>query len=186
MARHSRRRRRWRRLGRLVVVSILLTWIVLGAMAGPGFGYAPWHVLIIPAAIAGALLVAPFMLLGLVIAMLTIIPFWAFLALVVGGPLYLIYRFAAAGQRGRSSQAGAIDARAFTPETLLRRRYIAGELTYEQFRSGMIDLLKERFARGQLALSEYEAELDKLLKPARHLDLSGDRSLAGPDGPSGR
>jgi hypothetical protein len=57
-------------------------------------------------------------------------------------------------------------------DVLLRRRYLAGEIGYLEFRDGMIDLLKGRCARGELALGEYEAELERLLAPARHLGRS--------------
>ena len=46
----------------------------------------------------------------------------------------------------------------------LRRRYVAGQLTDEQFRVGMLANLKERFAAGSLDVSEYEAEVARLLR----------------------
>jgi hypothetical protein len=64
------------------------------------------------------------------------------------------------------------------PETVLRRRYVAGELGYAEFRDGMTGLLRERYARGELPLAAYEAALDELLRPARYLDVRGDPSLA--------
>jgi hypothetical protein len=48
----------------------------------------------------------------------------------------------------------------------------------------MVDLLKERFARGELAVTEYEAELEKLLEPAQHVDVGRDPAVAGTLPPS--
>ena len=102
----------------------------------------------------------------------------------------LLFRFLTTGARGRSRAAtegapactcplgagprGTLDARdtalpaaRLTEEQRLRRRYIAGELTDSEFQLAIMMLGKERVTRGQLSLSEYELELDRLLSRAR-------------------
>ena len=43
----------------------------------------------------------------------------------------------------------------------------------------MVGYLKDRCARGELGLSEYEAELEKVLGPARTLDVAHDPAVTG-------
>jgi uncharacterized membrane protein len=64
------------------------------------------------------------------------------------------------------------------PETILRRQYVAGTLTYEQFQTSMLDLLKQRCARGELSLAEYEVQVEHLLRPVRQFDVHHDPTLA--------
>ncbi|CAA9296526.1 MAG: hypothetical protein AVDCRST_MAG77-5621 [uncultured Chloroflexi bacterium] len=54
-----------------------------------------------------------------------------------------------------------------TSEQRLRRRYVVGELSHAEFERGMVGVIKERFARGQLSLTAYERELDRLFERSR-------------------
>jgi hypothetical protein len=54
-----------------------------------------------------------------------------------------------------------------------RRRDVAGEVTFQQFQTGVVGLLKDRYVRGELLLAEYEAYLNRVLQPARRLDAAG-------------
>jgi hypothetical protein len=42
----------------------------------------------------------------------------------------------------------------------------------------MLDLLKERYAGGELRLAEYESEVERLLRPGQQLDAGRDSSLS--------
>lgn len=124
----------------------------------------------------------PLVILGLGIAALSL----AFVAVLLGGPVYLLFRLFFAGRHQRQAEYDEPRAQprvqgpvSLAPDALLRRRYVAGELTYQQFQAGMTDVLKERFQRGELGVSEYEAELDKLLEPARRVDTRIDPAVAG-------
>ncbi|MGH2355074.1 MAG: hypothetical protein ACRDI2_19710 [Chloroflexota bacterium] len=175
MARSKKRWRRWRRHVRAVLFAFLLISIVPGLIFSAAAG-EPWPLFIVPMGMLGALVATPFVLLTLLVALLAVALPFAILAAVFGGPLYLVYRLAGGGRRRRSDEDDEVT---LSPEVLLRRRYVAGELTYQQFQTGMVDVLKDRFARGELPISEYEAELEKLLQPARHLDVTRDPALAG-------
>ncbi len=57
-----------------------------------------------------------------------------------------------------------------TPVDALRRRYAAGEIGQTQFRRALVELVKERYVRGDLTLDEYESRvrhiyLDPALRP---------------------
>ncbi|HEX2036763.1 MAG TPA: hypothetical protein VHS99_21495 [Chloroflexota bacterium] len=178
MARSKRRRRRMRR----VLSWIFLFVVAAGALPGlviSGLTGEPGALWIIPAGVVGAVVAAPFLLIGLAVAIVSTAVPLAVMAAVLGGPLYLMYRLLSPDERSsRPSQTRAMEP-ALSPEAILRRRYVGGELTYQQFQSRMVDLLKERFARGELPMAQYEAELEKLLEPARRLDVSRDPTLAG-------
>jgi hypothetical protein len=171
-------RRRVRRLVRLVVLACL----VIGFMSW-GLGWTGMPISFLVLGTLGALLVIPAVLLALVVTTAAVATPFAIVAAIFGAPFYLIHRLTrGAGSASRDADDdadAAYPARAVhSEEALLRRRYVAGELTYQQFQTGMVGLLKERFARGDLRLTEYEAELEKLLQPARHLDAARDPALA--------
>ncbi|MBI2940239.1 MAG: SHOCT domain-containing protein [Chloroflexi bacterium] len=48
-------------------------------------------------------------------------------------------------------------------EEILRERYARGELTGQQYREALVDVLKDRYIRGELELDEYEHRLSVLL-----------------------
>ena len=185
MADRSKQRRKHRLR---VLALILFAGLVINLIQHP------------PAAWSGLapLLLAPLALLGILVGALVSLPLIALvllsvlvalaipaviLAVIFGGPAYLLYRLFGRSRRSREAEPAA-PAAPLAPEVRLRRRYVAGELTYDQFRTGMVDLLKERFARGELAVTEYEAELEKLLEPARHVDVGRDPAVAGTLPPS--
>ena len=49
-----------------------------------------------------------------------------------------------------------------TPVDLLRRRYAAGEIGQTAFRQQLTDLLKERYVRGDLTMAEFESRVRHL------------------------
>jgi hypothetical protein len=138
---------------------------------------------LLPVGLLAIAIVVPVLLLALVITLVAFALPVGILAAIFGGPAYLLYRLLGGGRRPAPAEPGGAGA-GLSPETVLRRRYVAGELTYQQFQAGMMDLLKERFARGELAVSDYEAELEKLLRPARYLDVTRVPALA--DAPRNR
>ena len=159
-----RRRRRWRRY----LQSALLVLLALGALPGvvaAGISGRPELLWLVPAGMAGILVGAPIAL----IVLLTIALPLLVAGLVLGGPMVLAYRLAGAGRP---------DAPGIAPEVSLRRRYVAGELSYAEFRDTMLDRLKERYAGGELRLAEYESEVERLLRPGRQLDAGRDPSLS--------
>ena len=173
MARSKKRRRRIRR----AVRAMLIVALMIGGLAGLAGGIAadagPFALLFVPLGMMAAVIVLPVLLLGLAVALLGMLLPVAIPAAIFFGPLFLVYRLA--GRRGPAADdapASPLDGAA-----LLRRRYVAGELTYNQFQAGMVDFLKDRFARGEMALAEYEAELEKLLEPARRIDVLHDPAI---------
>jgi uncharacterized membrane protein len=49
-----------------------------------------------------------------------------------------------------------------SPETMLRDRYVRGELDQRQYHEALVDVLKDYYVRGRLGLEEYEARLKVL------------------------
>jgi hypothetical protein len=165
MARLSKQqRRRARRFLRSVLFALLLLGAIPGLVIAGATGEA--HLLwLIPAGMAAIVVGAPFAVLALLTASLPLIA----LGLAFGAPLLLAYRYLGA----QGQPAARLPA-----EVTLRRRYVAGELSYAEFREGMLAGLKERYAQGELRLEEYEAEVERLLRPARELDAGRDPSLS--------
>jgi hypothetical protein len=60
----------------------------------------------------------------------------------------------------------------------LRRRYVAGDLTYPQFQREMIAHLRARYARGELGLHDYEAQIERLVAPTRRVDVERDPTVS--------
>jgi len=141
---------------------------LLGLVATSATHHVAWGFVIVPMAMLGTMVAACFFLVA-----------FASLAAIFGGTFYVLYRLAS----GSSAQSGEgyveVDDGALTADTLLRRRYVAGEITYDQFQKGMVVLLGDRYARGTITLSAYEAELEKLIAPTRHLDVKRDPMVAG-------
>ena len=61
------------------------------------------------------------------------------------------------------SGLGAGNGQAHSPEETLRLRYASGEFTAPQYREALVEILKDRYVRDELALDEYEARLALLL-----------------------
>lgn len=183
MAKSRRRRRVIRRALRMAVLVVLLVSVLPGiALTVSSSGDPLTRLLILPATMVGALVAAPIVLMALVVAVLAVALPFAILTAIFGSPLYVMYRLTAGGRRGRR---GAVDDEederdkvTLPADVVLRRRYVAGELTYEQFQSGMIGLLRERFVRGELPMPAYEAELERLMAPVRRMDVRGDPAVA--------
>jgi hypothetical protein len=135
----------------------------------------------VPLAFLVAALTRPEALLLLLLALVTLLVLvsaTATLGAVFRAPLLALAGRLAAAESGPPPAPAPAPAPPLPAEVVLRRRYVAGELGYEEFREGMTGLLRERYARGELALAAYEAALDELLRPARHLDVRGDPGLA--------
>lgn len=173
MARNKKQWRRWRRHLRALLFTVLLLGALPGLTVSLVFGQF-WGLFLIPVGMAAAVVATPFAIVGLGVGLLTLVLPLLVLGAVFGGPLYLVYRLLDGRQR-----VPALEGAGITPEGLLRRRYVAGEITYAEFQDSMLVCLKERFARGEIALAQYEAELDKLLQPARRLDVARDPFIAG-------
>jgi hypothetical protein len=159
-----RHRRRWRRHVRTVLLLLLALGALPGVVAAGISGNAQllW---LIPAGMVTAVVATPVALLALLTMALPLLV----VGLTFGVPMVLAYRML---DRGRPGAPG------LTPEATLRRRYVAGELSYTEFRDTMLERLKERYAGGELRLAEYELEVERLLRPGRQLDAGRDPSLS--------
>ncbi len=115
------------------------------------------------------------LLLLVLVTLLVLVSATATLGAVLRAPLLALAQRLAASAAGGATPGPTPP---LSPEAALRRRSVAGDLTYLEFRDGMVALLRERCARGELALADYEAALDDLLRPARHLDVGRDPDLA--------
>jgi uncharacterized membrane protein len=73
-----------------------------------------------------------------------------------------------ASLRGRA----ASERRPSSPEEVLRDRYARGELTRRAYREALVDVLKDRYVRGELDLEEYETRLGRLFGDERPLVTS--------------
>ncbi len=173
MARKNKQWRHWRRHVRTLFFAVLLLGALPGLIISAATGL-PWTLLLIPAGMIGALVATPITVLALALMVLSMALPVLVLGAVFGAPLYLVYRLV--NGPGRTP---ALEDAGVTPEAVLRRRYVAGELSYAEFRGEMLTCLKGRFASGELALSQYEAELEKLMQPARHLDVARDPLVFG-------
>jgi hypothetical protein len=166
MARLSKQqRRRARRLLRSALFALLLLGAIPGLLIAGATGEAQllW---LIPAGMAAIVVGAPFAVLALLTASLPLLA----LGLAFGAPLFLAHRYL--GAQGQPAPRLPAD-------VTLRRRYVAGELSYAEFQEQMLAGLKERYAQGELRLEEYEVEVERLLRPARELDAGRDPSLSG-------
>ena len=184
----SRRRRRGRGIIRAVLIGLAISWMATVLASGGHHGAMAGHsgaLFVAPMAFFGMIMAVPFVLLALLVAAGVMLLPLAILASLFGWPLVLLYRFTSLGRNNaRAPVAKGLDTVAVAPpaDALLRRRYVAGELSYDQFQAAMLDLLKGRYARGEIVLFEYERELDRLLAPARRLDVKRDPALADPFG----
>ncbi|MDQ3699485.1 MAG: hypothetical protein M3442_01020 [Chloroflexota bacterium] len=173
MVRNKKQWRRWRRHLRALLFAVLLLGALPGLAISAATGEA-WALLFIPVGMMAAVVAAPFAIVGLGVGLLSLLLPLLVLGVVFGAPLYLGYRLLDGRRR-----MPALEEAGITPEGLIRRRYVAGELTYAEFQDSMLASLKGRFTRGEIALAQYEVELEKLLQPARRLDVTRDPHLAG-------
>lgn len=140
--------------GGALVIGAVVTVLVL---AGVGVALAA-----VAVALFGATLAAPFLLSK-----------WLLQALFAR-------RFGAqhghAHRHGRAANAPAAD-----DSAVLRRRYVAGEISEQEFRIGLVDLLKEQYVRGELDTWEFEQRLERVLRDP-YADLLSPRAER-PDDP---
>ncbi len=64
--------------------------------------------------------------------------------------------------RFRQNRAGA-ERPELAASELLRQRYARGELTRKEYRGSLVDMLADRYAQGEIDLGEYEARLAHLV-----------------------
>ena len=65
-----------------------------------------------------------------------------------------------------------------TPEEVLRQRFARGELTRDQYQESIIELLKGRYVTGELTLEDYETRVGTLIgdSPQRRLEGQAPKS----------
>lgn len=142
---------------RILVIVAVIAWALPKFLTAVGITLAT--VLAVPFLLAASVLavVAVLVVLALVIAAA---------AGVIAVPAWLFWR-ASKEDRVRRDRAEHDEEPledADREAARLRRRYVAGQLTDDQFRVGMLANLKARFAAGSLDVSEYEAEVTRLLR----------------------
>ena len=162
-----KRSKKWRkRAGRVLKRTVAFT-ALFGALLGLGIAVASGSfglaILLIPAIAAGTVFALPFILLAFLVALLAVALPFGILAAIFGGPFWVIHRLT----RG--------------PRTLELHDEEDDEeeqLTFEQRQQELLATLKERYTHGQLTLSEYERELERLISPNRQLDYGYTRPRA--------
>ena len=151
------RRRGGRGPVRFFVVAALLIWVLPKVVTALGVTIA-------------TLVAVPFLLVASVLAVAAIIVILAVAVAVAGGvialPAWLFWRASRDDRerRGREARDEEPIDDAEREASRLRRRYVAGQLTDDQFRDAMLAHLKRRFAAGSLDVSEFEAEVSRLLR----------------------
>lgn len=84
-------------------------------------------------------------------------------------------------RRHRESHQRPAPAVGASPEAVLRHRYAAGELTEREFRTRLVDLLKEQYVRRQIDTWEFEERLERILRNPEPESLTAeDRQLERP------
>jgi len=151
------RRRGGRGILRYFVIAAALIWLVPKLFTAAGVALA-------------TVVAVPFLLVTSVLAVVVIVAVLAVVVAAAAGviaiPAWLFWRASKdeRSRRNRSEHDYEPLADADREAARLRRRYVAGQFTDEQFRVGMLANLKERFAAGSLDVSEYEAEVARLLR----------------------
>lgn len=84
--------------------------------------------------------------------------------LLLGVAVLVVLALALIAVAGRGSRATTLPPAPRSPEDLLRERYARGEIGRQQYLEALGDILKDRYIRGELDLNEYEARLDVLLQ----------------------
>jgi putative membrane protein len=98
-----------------------------------------------------------------------ILPRLLFPFLMVAAVLFLLRpRFAWGGAyTGHAAGPAPSSYQGKTPEEILRERFARGELTQDQYREAVVDMLKDRYVRDELTLEEYEARVGVVMGTAR-------------------
>ena len=84
-------------------------------------------------------------------------------ALVVLLVLFVLALVALSALRGTGMPAAGLRRR--QPGDVLRERYARGEIGWQAYQEALVNLLKDRYVRGELELAEYEQRLAQLLQP---------------------
>ena len=84
-------------------------------------------------------------------------------ALVVLLVLFVLALVALSALRGTGMPAAGLRRR--QPGDVLRERYARGEIGWQAYQEALVNLLKDRYVRGELELAEYEQRLARLLQP---------------------
>lgn len=156
MARRRRRGSIWRYLW----IPIVLVWVM------PTLVGTLWTLV---AAMAAAVVAVPLLLVGAVVAIVLLVVVAALVAAAAAGlvalPAWLVWRASRDSEprRGRTDTGRPGRASREDEAARLRREYVAGQLNDDQFRDAMLANLKARFAGGSLDVSEYEAEVGRLV-----------------------
>ena len=143
----------WLEIVRSFVGLACLVAALLGFAAAVLSGVHVATLLLVPIAMLVATLSSPMTLMLLVVAVLALHG----LVLACATVIAALRRPEAALPAEALDPSGAAEAR-------LRRRYAAGAIGALKFRDGMLPLLKERYARGDLSLDEYESAIDRLMR----------------------
>jgi uncharacterized membrane protein len=143
----------WLEIARSFVGVACLLTALLGFAAAVLSGVHVATLLLVPIAMIVAALSSPMTLMLLVVAVLALHG----LVLASATVIAALRRPAAAPTLEDLDPSDAAEAR-------LRRRYEAGTIGAAKFRNGMLPLLKERYARGDLSLGEYEGAVDRLMR----------------------
>ncbi len=104
--------------------------------------------------------------------------------LIVAAILYFARPRHAWRERYAGAEAGAAPAyhgsyHATTPEEILRERFARGEVTRDQYREAVVDMLKDRYVRGELTLEEYEARVNVVMGVARERNAGPEADQEG-------
>jgi uncharacterized membrane protein len=107
---------------------------------------------------------------------------WLFLLLVIAAVVVAVL-LASRGWLGALPPG-----RPRTPEELLRERYARGEIGWPEYREVLVNLLKDRYSRGELELPQYEDRLARLLEDGapRRGDAGARPEPQRPEGPGDR
>ena len=145
----------WLEVARSFVVVACLLAALLGFAAAVLSGVHVATLLLVPIAMLVAALSSPMTLMLLVVGVL------ALHGLVLASATVI----AALRRPAADLSLEEVD-RTEAAEARLRRHYAAGIIGAARFRDGMLSLLRERYARGDLSLGEYEGAVDRLMRPA--------------------
>lgn len=151
------RRRGGRGFARFFWIAVVMIWVIPKVITALG-------------ATIAAVVAVPFLLVASVLAIVAILVVLAVAVAVAAGvialPAWLFWR-ASRDDRERRERAARDDEPlddADREASRLRRRYVAGQITDDQYQIAMLANLKARFATGALDVSEYEAEVSRLLR----------------------
>ena len=148
-----------------VVLTVILLGVVIPAVIGPVVGIMA-GLIALPFVVIIAVLALMLLLLGLAIA-------GAVAAGIIGVPAWFIWRASRPKDENRERQRTPE-----LPEDVLKRRYLAGNLTHLEYRDEMLAILKGQFARGDIDVNDYEAEVEHLIRASQNADRRLRRSRA--------